>query len=48
MGENTGRAARLKGVQNKPLEKLEIEDEREDETDQEVENGQDIDRGADA
>lgn len=35
---------RLKDVLNKPREKLEIEDEREQEKDQEVEKDRDIDR----
>lgn len=51
LGESTGREARrpsvnerLKDVLNKPREKLEIEDEREQEKDQEVEKDRDIDR----
>lgn len=36
---------RLKDVFNKPREKLEIEDARDQEKDQEVENERDIDRG---
>jgi MobA/MobL family protein len=51
MGEETGRAARkpsvnerLKDVLNKPREKLEIKDERDQEKDQEVEKDRDIDR----
>ncbi|QFT61286.1 Mobilization protein A (plasmid) [Sulfitobacter sp. THAF37] len=51
LGEDTGRAAhkpsvneRLKDVLNKPREKLEIDDEREQEKDQEVEKDRDIDR----
>ena len=38
---------RLKDVLNKPLEKLEIEDERDQEKDQEVENEREIDREID-
>ena len=52
MGEETGREARkpsvnerLKDVLNKPREKLQIEDERDQERDQEVEADRDIDRG---
>ena len=52
LGEGTGREARkpsvnerLKDVLNKPREKLEIEDEREQEKDHEVEKDRDIDRG---
>ena len=51
MGEDKGREARkpsvnerLKDVLNKPREKLEIEDERDQEKDQEVEKDRDIDR----
>ena len=51
MREHTGREARkpsvnerLKDVLNKPREKLEIEDERDQEKDQEVEKDRDIDR----
>ncbi|ABI93471.1 plasmid mobilization system relaxase [Roseobacter denitrificans OCh 114] len=51
LGEDTGREARkpsvnerLKNVLNKPREKLEIEDERDQEKDQEVEKDRDIDR----
>ena len=51
LSEDTGREARkpsvnerLKDVLNKPREKLEIEDEREQEKDQEVEKDRDIDR----
>ena len=54
LGEDTGREARklsvnerLKDVLNKPLEKLEIEDERDQEKDQEVENEREIDREID-
>jgi hypothetical protein len=52
LGEEAGRAQRkpsvnerLKDVLNKPREKLEIEDERDQEKDQEVEKDRDIDRG---
>jgi hypothetical protein len=51
MGEGTGCEARkpsvnerLKDVLNKPREKLEIEDERDQEKEQEVEKDRDIDR----
>ena len=36
---------RLKDVLNKPREKLEIEDERNQEKEQEVEKDRDVDRG---
>ncbi|MDE9451512.1 MobA/MobL family protein [Aliiroseovarius sp. Z3] len=52
LGEDTGREERkpsvnerLKDVLNKPREKLEIEEERDQEKDQEVEKDHDIDRG---
>jgi hypothetical protein len=52
LGQETGREARkpsvnerLKDVLNKPREKLEIEDQRDQEKDQEVEKDRDIDRG---
>ena len=51
LGEDTSREARkpsvnerLKDVLNKPREKLEIEDERDQEKDQEVEKDREIDR----
>ena len=51
IGEDTGREARkptvnerLKDVLNKPREKLEIEDERDQQKEQEVEKDRDIDR----
>ena len=51
-GEETGREERkpsvnerLKDVLNKPREKLEIEEDRDQEKDQEVENEREIDRG---
>ena len=51
LGEETAREERrpsvqerLKGVLNKPREKLEVEDEREDQKQQEVETDRDIDR----
>ena len=51
-GEDTGREERkpsvnerLKDVLNKPREKLEIEEERDQEKKQEVEKDRDIDRG---
>ncbi len=54
LGEETGREERkpsvnerLKDVLNKPREKLEIEDAREQEKDQEVENEREIDREID-
>lgn len=52
LGEETGREERkpsvnerLKDVLNKPREKLEIEEDRDQEKDREVENERDIDRG---
>lgn len=52
LGEEAGRETRkpsvnerLKDVLNKPREKLEIEDDRDQEKDQEVEKDRDIDRG---
>jgi hypothetical protein len=54
LGEDTEREARkpsvnerLKDILNKPREKLEIEDEREQGRDQEVENERQIDRDID-
>jgi len=54
LGEDTGREERkpsvnerLKDVLNKPREKLEIEDDRDQEKDQEVENKREIDREID-